>query len=47
METKQLIVEIAEELHTKLKIMAAEKKTSMSQLIIEVVEKLTKKQTNQ
>jgi predicted HicB family RNase H-like nuclease len=43
METKQLIVEIAEELHKRLKVISAEKGIPMKRLVIEAIEELLNK----
>jgi len=41
-ETKQLIVEVAEELHTKLKVISAKKGIPMKQLVITAIEQIIK-----
>lgn len=45
METKQLIVEVAEELHTKLKLISVEKGIPMKHLVIRAIEQIIKKET--
>jgi predicted HicB family RNase H-like nuclease len=45
METKQLIVEIAEDLHRKLKIISAEKGVPIKHLMIRAIEEIIKKET--
>jgi predicted HicB family RNase H-like nuclease len=42
METKKMIIEIAEELHRQLKIVSATQGVSMRQLIIEAIEEIIK-----
>jgi hypothetical protein len=42
MEQKQLIIEMAENLHKKLKLLSVKNNTSMRALIIQAIQELTK-----
>ena len=42
---KTIMIKLSEELHTKLKIIAAEQKVSMNSLIIELIENLLNPKT--